>query len=280
MQIVITPDDFYRETGLPKPPLARLVNAWGDSLADERAPGLVSPPPKPVTVVIDENWKPKEVICNCPPQGGAPAPNAPLTETQPEPPQETPPAPKTEPKPKTKKRRTKAEIEAADDAACQLELVNAKAEGREPSKDNLPTDTRKRVGDNPKSWVDPQVYASIMATPCPAPAPVEETVETPLQATGTDDPTPAVIDDEQPQTTDFSQYLDNDTSEKDPEVDPRFELELKLIELGQRSRPAAQAIVKSWQFEYSTVKVPELPENVLGKELRKVEDALDAQQKG
>jgi hypothetical protein len=260
MQIVIVPDDFGPD-GLPAGALARIVNDWAAALAD--VPAHEPTEPLPAVVPLPARLRSVE-----------PEPPVAGPEEEPEPPVSGP-----EEKPKTKKRRTKAEIEAADDAACELELVNAATEGRDPSRENLPADTRRRVGRNPKSWIDPAKYAMIMASGTPAAKEEPEIVEIALSTT----PAPPVgsapvllVDT----TTgpDFSEFASAIEVDPHNEATLRFELRNKTAQLGALSRPAAGRIIDAWKAAHGTTAVPDLPAEALPGLIAEVEAALDAEQ--
>jgi hypothetical protein len=239
MQIVIVPDDFGPD-GLPTGALARIVNDWAAALADVQA----HEPTEPLPAVVPLPARLRSVE----PEPGAVA----RPEEKPEP-QVVEPEEKPEPK---RKRRTKAEIEAASDAACELELVAALAEGRDPSRENLPADVRRRVGRNPKSWIDPAKYKVIMA-----PGTSAEKSEI-CETTGPD----------------FSEFAGAIEVDPHNEATLRFELRNKTAQLGALSRPAAGRIIDAWKAAHGTTAVPDLPAEALPGLIAEVEAALDAEQ--
>lgn len=242
MKLLIDESDFDND-GLPAGAFRRLIDAYG--------------PPHAEVVSIFKDTPTS-------PEPAEPQNNPPPTET-------AEPAATTVAPPKCgKKRRSKAEIEADDDAACIAEIKAAVAEGREPNRANLPADTRKRVGAKPQSWIDPQQYAALTQKPCPV---VDE--PPPLTANqAAVDPTPLPAE---PVTTDFSDFLE---PEKDQRTDAelRFKIGSTLNQLAQLNRPAAQEIIKGWKTQYNTTQLPEIPSSALVDTLAAIEQALDNEQ--
>lgn len=283
MQIVIMMDDFDKSTGLPTGAFERMVVSWAADINESRELSIDAWPKGAKIIDISQKMPvkinqlpakstPTEV--NKPPATGSP----PADQLHKEPRQTdktTPVAKSTSPleksteKPKTRKRRTKDEINAADDAACQLEIVAAKREGREPDVNNLPADTQKRVGKNPKSWIDPQIYATIMNAPTCVPSDSSP----PAEATPPGNP-PAV-----PPNGDFSEFLNAAPHTDKSEKAMRFEIWNKLAQLSQVNALASRSIVEQWVREYHTTSVTEIPVDKLAHELECVERRLDVESK-
>lgn len=244
MKMMIDETDFT-ESGLPKGAFAAFVRACVVELAD---PMQVTP-----TVEAFNVGAPPVEHPDCSVVEDVPPPIEATAETA---------APTTPPPPKKNKRRSKAQIAADDDNACRAEIKAAAAENREPDPMNLPNDTRKRVGRNPKSWIDPQEYAAIMAAPCPAPdtPPAPEVDPTPLDNTDASPP------------TDFSAFLPEDAK---TESQLRFEIGDKLNRLAQLDRPAVQKIIAGWKTGYNTTSVTEIPADQLPEIVAELEKKLD-----
>jgi hypothetical protein len=247
MKLMIDENDFDND-GRPKGAFKGLINAFGS----EAPPCLEIEP---------------EISITSTPPNDPPKPDAVETVAPPKRDPAQGVASDTVAPPRRKKRRSKAEIEADDDAVCVAEIKAAVAEGREPDRANLPAPTRKRVGAKPQSWINPQQYVELTQKPCVV---VDE--PPPITADqGTVDPTPLAAD---PPTTDFSDFLEPEKDQR-TEAELRFKIGSTLNQLAQLNRPAAQEIIKSWKTQYNTVQLPEIPAEALADTLAATEHALD-----